>query len=206
MTTATKERPILFSGPMVRAILDGRKTMTRRVVKHQDSIEADEDGGFIHAHDPKCPSFCDYACEMACPYGQPGDRLWVRETWAPCIGGAEGPDNPTLYRADNLDGYDKLTWRPSIFMPRWASRITLEITDVRVERLTEITEDDAIAEGAPCIDNPDYDPEDPCDDPPQSHKAGFLNLWDKLNGARGFGVDKNPWVWVVSFRRLEGEQ
>lgn len=209
-----KERPILFSAPMVRAILEGRKTQTRRVVKLNDAGRVARGGRQWHIDD-------DHAA-LACPYGQPGDRLWVREahlldppidgTW-PSVGDSftsiddipERYRNPehVLYRAD-----DKLTtawrWRPSIHMPRWASRITLEVTDVRVERLQDISEADAQAEGV------DRDTE-PCDHTRRScadvgclgptHRAAFCDLWMQINGADSWAA--NPWVWVVSFRRLE---
>lgn len=103
--------------------------------------------------------------------------------------------NPTLYRADNLQDYEKLTWKPSIHMPRWASRITLEVTGVRVERVRDITEDDARAEGAN---------QDPIDGPEQggSYKLGFWDIWDSINAKRGFGWEVNPWVWVYEFKRV----
>ncbi len=161
------ERPILFSGPMVRAILEGCKTQTRRVLRVQPEPSDSEKpireamcepGWFtnmslINGDVPPERMEGDFPHEeyghrwWSCPYGKPGDRLWVRETFAPLIGGPQEPWNPTMYRADNLPEYERLTWKPSIFMPRWASRITLEITDVRVERLQEISAGDAIAEG-----------------------------------------------------------
>lgn len=232
--TAVRERPILFSAPMVRAILDGRKTITRRVIRPQPTDIGHDVWEFRGARYVGEGATCDHLFhnvyggndDRAMPYGgvydDHGDRLWVRETFyiddERAIGKRlpkkrpEWFDDDTLYyRADGecceqipecqcaTEG--KPSWRPSIFMPRWASRITLEIEDVRVERLQEITESDAIAEGAPCIDNPDHDPEDPMDDP-QTHLAGFIDLWQKLNGSRGFGWDVNPWVWVISFRRI----
>lgn len=139
-----KERPILFSGPMVRAILDGRKKMTRRVVKYPPFDSCDE--GILS----------EWAIgNIACPYGQKGDRLWVRETWKPINHAQRTDETYVRYAADEgllaikhemkMDVPTK--WRPSIFMPRWASRIRLEVTDVRVERLNDISEEDAIAEG-----------------------------------------------------------
>lgn len=143
MTTETtvRERPILFSGPMVRAILEGRKTQTRRVLKNPDD-------GVSTTIEDGSPLYCDdggFWHPRPCPYGQPGDRLWVREAHQ------LSPDGP-IYRATarehgTYEPGGAGPWRPSIHMPRWASRITLEITDVRVERVQEITEDDAIAEG-----------------------------------------------------------
>ncbi len=185
------EKPILFSAPMVRAIIEGRKTMTRRVVKPQ------------HCFAPSMRQ--GESAWNNCPYGQPGDTLWVRETWA--IGDR---DNDVLYAADpswNVNGVavpppvNKGTvhagnWRPSIYMPRWASRITLEVTAVRVERLQEITEDDARAEGVALgIDGQTGRLE--------SGGAAFLKLWDSINAERGYGWTVNPWVWVVSFKLQE---
>ncbi len=218
-TTQTKECPILFSGPMVQAILDGRKTMTRRIVKPQPTgwTPEQEMDGITWA-------WCvngdqDYSERIRCPYGQPGDRLWVRETWLPdppddhtwddhtctyvewsgC--GAKTQDIPLalqdrkycLYRA-TWDGHD-LTWRPSIFMPRWASRITLEITGVRVERLQEITPQDIVKEGL------FYEPGAWADASEYRHmRSAFEHLWNKINGAESWTA--NPWVWVVSFKRI----
>ena len=176
-----KERPILFSGPMVRAILDGRKTMTRRVVKPQSLI--------ISGHPPRSI--------RQCPYGAPGDRLWVRETFAHLTHNDTGEGEGYIYRADGWD--DDVKWKPSIFMPRWASRITLEITDVRVERLQDITNGDAITEGVWTISpNKGRDYMDggsticPC--------GLFRSLWEKINGRESW--DNNPWVWVIEFRKI----
>lgn len=186
------EKPILFSGPMVRAILDGRKTMTRRVVKlPPDAVSVTVDpGGTIFGPGPYIkagnPDGYDYP-RIHCPY-DPGDRLWVRETWCCYTPMLRNP----RYKADghNDAGW---TWKPSIHMPRWASRITLEVTDVRVERVQEITDDDAKAEGCPTVGW--YDGPRP--------KLWFSHLWDSINAARGYGWDVNPWVWVVSFRRVD---
>lgn len=203
-----KERPILFSGEMVRAILDGRKTMTRRVMKRQPHGAGE---WVLRGENWLFPDVCPYIT-IKCPYGQPGDRLWVRETWASLdgvdhlspkdiellcrdAGYKTGPCGDLWYQADNSYrqwGDDKQTkgkWRPSIHMPRWASRINLEITDVCVERLQDISEEDARSEG---INNP----------------LGslalniFPSLWDSINLKRGYGWDSNPWVWVVEFKRL----
>jgi hypothetical protein len=201
-------RPIIFSAPMVRAILDGRKTQTRRVIKPQ----------------PGSPIWCD--TELAegfirdrgrnmqpikCPYGQPGDRLWVRETArARCYGRHRGKVTwiELCYRADDGIGrFDREsekpfkwthTWTPSIHMPRWASRITLEVTGVRVERLQEISVRDAGAEIGW-----DYSwpiPDHAIDG--HEFRMQFHRLWDSLNAKRGFGWDVNPWVWMVEFRRV----
>jgi hypothetical protein len=183
-----KERPILFSGPMVRAILPGTKTQTRRVIKPQP----DKDGlskvidGLWQDTDGR---------PYRCPYGVPGDRLWVRETWAvqheydAAAPSEIGASARWHYAAtEDLGGLRK---RPSIFLPRRGSRILLEITDIRVERLQKISEADAKAEGAP-LEQPVMGP--PC------HVLGFLNIWETINGAGSWDAD--PSVWVVLFRRL----
>lgn len=177
-----RERPILFSGPMVRALLDGRKTQTRRVVKPQPVDPFD--GAQLRT------AVSAYALAGPCPYGEPGDRLWVRETWAKA--GEQG--DRVEYRADTADPKAG-KWRPSIFMPSWASRITLEVESVRVERLQDISEADARAEGVT---------------PAPFTKAGraahlvhveaFESLWGSINGPDSWAA--NPWVWVVAFRRV----
>lgn len=204
--TQVKERPILFSGPMIRAILDGPKTQTRRAAKHPlaqaavrvsshngqsefDCILADESGGMIH-----------------CPYGKPGDCLWVRETWRDEVPGC--PSGLT-YRADHIhpdgDGPTVIKWKPSIFMPRAASRILLELVDVRLERLQDISEEDAIAEGVErdgelwkcyCGKCPEGYPRR------TSATASFMSLWDSIN-RKTYPWNSNPWVWALTFKRLE---
>lgn len=195
-----KERPILFKGDMVRAILEGRKTQTRRVVKafkhlvpalgaELDCIK-DVDGA---------PSRLDMAPDNweCCPYGQPGDRLWVRESFADESGGTRKfCGNHIYYRAD-AEGVDLQGgfWTPSIYMPRWASRITLEVTGVRVERLQDISEEDAVDEGV--------SPRDWRGDnmsPDRARKA-FRRLWESINGPGSW--DANPWVWMVEFQRVQ---
>lgn len=183
-----KERPILFRGEMVRAILSGIKTQTRRVLKPQPSFV--NQCGIPFYPDGKGP--VDY---RDCPYGQPGDRLWVRETWMKPEGGALDYRAKWTPRDERkMPVHEK--WRPSIFMPRWASRITLGITDVRVERLQMITDSDSLAEGAGHL----YDAEVECP------RAGFARLWDSINAKRGCGWNTNPWVWVVKFEVLEDGQ
>lgn len=206
-----RERPILFAGPMVRAILSGQKTVTRRIVKPQYSEgpwsvrTAETPRHERHTHDWWLPGGTQpYAALPHCPYGQPGDRLWVRETWAHV--GNTDPGYLT-YRATYPEclppGLERVPadirdagcrWRPSIHMPRAHSRILLEITDVRVERLQDISFQQALAEG---ID---------------SHPSGFFGngcttavgafheLWESINGAGSWGA--NPWVWVVEFKRI----
>jgi hypothetical protein len=213
-----KERPILFSGPMVRALLNGSKTQTRRVVKQQpDSDEAtgacwvEIDGRHQWAwHAGEDEDILPNEQQFFCPYGQPGDRLWVRETFAR-IDGQTRPWIETDYRATYNHG-DRLgdtlgikkRWTPSIHMPRHASRITLEITNVRVERLQDISADDARAEGI-C-----YDPgEDGVFHIPaiggctsDSAVGSYQKLWQSINGLGSWSA--NPWVWVVEFKRVEG--
>ena len=192
--TAIKERPILFSGAMVRALLDGSKTQTRRVIKDN----------WWRCLSPDDPDDRVTALSM-CPYGVPDDRLYVRETWRIITGiyvpSVEFKDGTTIApEFDDLSALPKnwqdTKWRPSIHMPRWASRITLEVTDVRVQRVQEITEHDVVAEGLELIELPNSGG---CD----ADYAGFRTLWDSINDKRGFGWDTNPWVWAVSFRKVE---
>lgn len=191
-----KERPILFSGPMVRAILDGRKTQTRRVVKGEALRWLSPEVGFA-------PTFVANPENSLCPYGGPGDRLWVREThYVESAGYEDGTGRRIFYRASDGDAPISL-WRPSIFMPRWASRLTLEVTAVRVERVQDISGEDAKAEGCDasgCWEH-DHDPEDlGCLD---SRVPTYRALWDSINGKRpGCAWADNPWVWVIAFRRL----
>ena len=214
-----KERPILFSAPMVRAIIDGRKTQTRRIVKPQESIHGPCDDGNLYwipaamqgDPDPNCKTVL---AVNKCPYGIPGDRLWVREThgfgWHDGVGGysalrpsGKQHDRPdrVFYKADYPDDdekHGKRCWRPSIHMPRWASRITLEVVDVRVQRLQDITEHDAEREGAATCD---HFADAKRGHPTQPHETSFAWLWNKINGRDSWIA--NPWVWVVEFTRLE---
>lgn len=194
-----EERPILFNGEMVRAILDGRKTMTRRVVKPQPEQDTD------------CPYHIGTGIERVartCPYGKPGDRLWVRETF--CDRNNNGEQIKPLYRADGQEYEDgdgwhfEPKWKPSIFMPRMYSRITLEITNVRVERLQKINNTDALAEGTPgaWVENSEY-PGGYNENQNKAHVFFFRQLWDSINAKRGYGWDANPWVWVVEFERIK---
>jgi len=193
---------------MVRAILDGRKTQTRRVMKPQpENFEPNPDENSVarvHVDGEYVGSGVvdDGACVHICPYGAPGERLWVRETWKPDPSfGYPAETKPrdmdsrthVLYRATLATDHPKAIWqrwRPSIFMPRWASRITLEITDVRVERVQSISVMDAQAEG--------------CNGGGQFYRA-YRDLWDSINAKRGFSWESNPWVWVLGFRRVESE-
>jgi len=213
----TKERPILFSGPMVRAIIEGKKTQTRRVVKLPPNVDATildkwhkgkySGHGVVHGFVPlnrhggiATHAFHDHC--VFCPYGVPGDRLYVRENlrWeqgaSDVIHGVEMQDPATLlYEADDapvqggeIDEFDAFSRRcrrdvvPSIHMPRWASRLTLEITGVRVERLQSISEQDARAEGV-------------------LGRVEFVELWKSINGDKSWA--ENPWVWVVEFKKQE---
>ncbi len=215
-TTTVKEHPILFNGDEVRLTLDGSKTQARRVCRDQSAkryeyVEEAESypKGEIYTGWAKDCGF-PFLMPTKCPYGQPGDHRWVRETWASTasldyvkprslLGGF-----PCQFRAggSSITGIEKLVnpgkWRPSIHMPRLASRITLEVTDVRVERVQDISEVNAKAEGV-----------EP--DPPKhwfyasNRISKFQSLWDSLNAKRGYGWAVNPWVWVVEFKRVEGE-
>lgn len=191
-----KERPILFSGPMVRALLAGTKTQTRRVVKakHLPWLE----NSVLNFLDGKWN-------QRPLPYGKPGDRLWVRETWKSSANVRPPISEPYIYAADlGPTGVTKwaATWKPSIHMPRHASRITLEIAAVRVERLQDISDADALAEGVaqavrdrlPVQQCGEYDAIDV--DPLELYR----DLWESINGPGSWGL--NPWVWVVEFRRL----
>lgn len=191
------ERPILFSAPMVRAILDGRKTQTRRVVKPQPndwlhpmpccSVTSEGwQGPFDHslwAHEGDR----DDGEARRCPYGKHGDRLWVREAWAKTT--VLGQDMIVYYAEDNRTDYGG-PWKPSIHMPRAASRITLEITAVRVERLCGITISNAIREG--------YDGS--LDDHIDPSIKWFSALWESINGPGSWA--QNLWVWVIEFKRV----
>jgi hypothetical protein len=181
-----KERPILFSGPMVQAILDGQKTQTRRVVNEKWLPIIEE---CLRVNGKWAWSTIDH--DLTTPYGQVGDRLWVRETFSELHEGV-------AYRATAPNACLKNTkWKPSIFMPRWASRITLEITDVRVERLKDITEDGAVSEGVKY-----YIASGAKQAPEMSMVAQFSELWNSINEKRGYGWDTNPFVWVIEFKKL----
>ncbi|WP_199635088.1 hypothetical protein JEM67_09820 [Serratia sp. PAMC26656] len=216
-----KERPVIFNGEMVRAILDGRKTQTRRVMKVQPKPSKTRPGDFwfsskklesmVHVSDfmPGNSPIADchhFFQEHCCPFGQVGDRLWVRETFMDLTGtGIEattGKFDGFAYRADTPAGSygDEvrkeygLKWTPSLHMPRKACRILLEITAVRVERLNDISEEDAKAEGYPVEREVDGGAHDPW--------LWFRDLWDGIYPDNDFKV--NPWVWVIEFKRVGG--
>ncbi len=208
-----KERPIIFSAPMVRAILAGAKTQTRRVMKPQFAADAvpaempatDPIGGWVvggHSGVWWCDAAANPDDARLCPYGQPGDRLWVREAWAiphscdhlkpSTITVIDGGRTLLAQRRvyyEATEGLGGLRKRPSIYMPRWASRITLEVTGVRVERLQDISEADARAEGISRADCPDW-----------HATTDYRALWESINGPSSWAA--NPWVWVVEFKRL----
>jgi hypothetical protein len=189
----------LFSGPMVRAILDGSKTQTRRVAKDLIGFTSSGQPLTVRGGDP---------CEYARPYGAPGDRLWAREKFleADSPRRSDGYGCP-VYAADYSDSdIPNTRWRPSIHMPRWASRILLEIVSVRVERLQDISEADALAEGIDtgelCARQYLYDTglAGSGADGRATPISMFKELWQSINGADSW--DANPWVWVIEFRRL----
>jgi len=205
-----KERPILMSGPMVRAILEGRKTQTRRIVKPQPSGSNTQKDPYGWRWkwvptDKRIP-ICEWGKDTTgwismlkhCPYGVHGDRLWVKETFAPHGIG----DGGIAYRADGPEWDDEcdIKWKPSLFMPRWASRITLEIEAVRVERLIEISNDDAIAEGVVYRDSCWFATDDPKALPWMTASGAYRELWESINGPGSW--DANPWVWVIQFPRF----
>lgn len=226
------ERPIPFSAPMVRAVLAGEKTQTRRIAKLNAAGRVARGGRNWHLDDP--------SAVLACPHGQPGDRLWVREAWTADF---EWPSDTgericwwhevpaafrglrnvmyTYYRADGSawhcdehgaccpadqtawridfedDDFADIRWRPSIHMPRWASRITLELTSVRVERVQDISTKDAEAEignGGRMIL-----PSGLCN----TYVGTFAHAWNAINAKRGYGWDANPWVWVLEFTHVD---
>jgi len=170
------EKPILFSAPMVLAIREGKKTMTRRIVKPQPSK------GFWNIHTQTIDGITGWGAK--CPYPV-GTRLWVRETWA------RGGDGLVRYAADFFKKPSVVEkWKPSIFMPRGASRITLEVTAVRVERLQDISIDDCKAEGLEGLTDIGW-------------RYVWGQLWNSINEKRGFGWDVNPFCWVISFKRVK---
>ncbi|AHG41085.1 hypothetical protein N018_13030 [Pseudomonas syringae CC1557] len=207
--TQAKERPILFSAPMVRAILSGQKTVTRRTLKVQPHIDASGNfcvGGANYGQDIYGKPVTKHFVSSNCPHGKPGDRLWVREAWqADAQVNEVAPrelshGEPIQYPADGASrqtGCSMITpgkTRPSIHMPRWVSRILLEITDVRVERLQDISEEQAEAEGV------DFLRAAPDLDETLTAAQLFYCLWSFINGSDSW--NSNLWVWVVEFKRV----
>lgn len=198
------EKPILFSAPMVRAILAGAKTQTRRVVKPQPSSELLAEYARIRSERGSDRSDAQMLTDcVPCLYGSPGTRLWVRETWG--NGALPGYPPTYFYRADDVhshrDGWATppgLKWRPSIHMPRAASRITLEVTGVRVERLQDISEADAMAEGIQRIAGR-YTFNGGLHES-RTAVESYRYLWESINGTESWSA--NSWVWVVEFRRV----
>lgn len=219
-----KERPILFSAQMVRALIEGRKTMTRRVVKPQPpegtiGMYVEETIDFSAKTEWWYTEYLDNGRKWTdggltkCPYGTIGDRLWVRETWAP-----HPQDSSTVFYRATVDAEPGIRvwdgpWKPSIHMPSWASRITLEITDIRVERAWDITRDDAMEEGVERVDPYNITPDLPPGMPAcwkdyvrkgwlTSPMESFRTLWDSINSKRAPWAS-NPWVWVIEFGRAK---
>lgn len=225
------ERPILFSAPMVRAILAGQKSQTRRVVKPQPSNARTVDDP--HGWRWKWSHGIEWGTDTRsyrqmfdhCPYGVAGDRLWVRETWGEMvwrtiIGNPAPPRTEIVYRAgphpfdrDVPHGWNAANrWKPSIHMPRTHSRLTLEITGVRVERLQAIGEKDALAEGCRASDaaivyrapqgGGTFAQSKRAPELEGSAVGAYAILWDSINAKRGLGWDVNPWVWVIEFAKI----
>jgi len=199
MQTAVKERPILFSAPMVRAILAGQKTQTRRIVNPRYSWEVDDSEGVNKVYYPCYVTGEPEPMEVPCPYGDVGDRLWVREThYVERAGYQDGTDRFILYKATD-DHAPVSKWTPSIHMPRLASRINLEIVEVAVQRVREISREDAIAEGIFLNDNDWWDAGNGLRGE-LSPEAAFRELWASINGSESW--TNNPWVWVIKFKKL----
>ncbi|HHH0459672.1 TPA: hypothetical protein ACPZJF_000342 [Yersinia enterocolitica] len=218
MEARVKEKGILFNAEMVQAILSGRKTQTRRIVKCNF-----QDIGFNHDMGQEWPwsEDCEHAEDYwhPCPLGKPGDQLWVRETFGKYRAAPSG----FVYRADGeLPCGDPERWTPSIHMPRWASRINLMITGVRVERLNDISEQDAMAEGITAkevIIETRYEGGGHVeitaerfffvggdDEGYESAEEAFAELWDSIYGQKeGESWQANPWVWVINFERMEAK-
>jgi hypothetical protein len=199
-TVEVREKPILFSGPMIRAILEGRKTQTRRVVKPQPD--------YLWNEEPctQASGYCKGPAGFKSAWDAIHNRLWVRESfwYQEWLGLPSSEPQPIHYTADgNTECLEDYKQKPSIFMPRWASRITLEITNVRVERLQDISEADAIAEGV-------YTNEQAIEKlglPSDAKLSGtcvdkYRIVWESINGKK-YSWASNPWVWVISFKRLE---
>ena len=211
-----KISPILFSAPMVRAIRAGQKTQTRRVIKGAQPTGRDgfhivpagfRDGKLVMHEVQVDKAVSEVLWSQACPNGRPGDQFWTRETWAfelGAISSARDEDAPLVYAADGEQALRSRLcerWRPSIHMPRWASRTLLDIHGIHVERLQDISRNDALAEGIVRHSDSGYGLPDGshyhCDDPRQS----FFSLWESINGDGS--VMANPWVWVYDFKEVQ---
>lgn len=210
-----RERPILFSAPMVRALLAGAKTQTRRALRDQNPVDL---GAFLDgAHLSRRPVLDKVAqavvghrhAPVRCPYGKPGDQLWVREAWS--FAGTLDP-GVLVYRADypacvpphyeNVPPATALKWRPSIHLGRDQSRITLEVTEVRVERLLDISKADAIAEGITfCQRLQGWHVENGTHFHCVNPRESYWSLWESINGPDSWAA--NPFVWAITFRRLQ---
>ena len=234
-----KERPIVFSAEMVRAILEGRKTMTRRPVKHRHLTNANELDEYFGGGTCEDCDVCFYAAPkgstrlcVKCPYGKPGDRLWVKETWCRRWDGLDGfaynddgnlDPSCVLFRADgceveaidedgfrrwNKDGTAASPWSSPRFMPRWASRILLEIVSVRVERVQEISRGDAGLEGMCFLSDINWNKVHNGLNVIQKHhwpEENFSRYWDTIHAKKPEAQwDANPWVWVIEFKVAEG--
>lgn len=203
MTTQVKERPILFSAPMVRAILEGRKTQTRRVIVEQPIAATTEVRRMVVPNE-----FGEWSCHTAdgahfgtrrCKFGEPGERLWVRETWRRLPGwNSRDKSREYAFRADG--DFPDLTWKPSIFMPREACRILLEVVSVRAERLQAMTHMDWRADFAQS--GAEIESALGTFTGDVRRREMSQTFWDSINAERGFTWASNPWVWVIEFRRV----
>jgi hypothetical protein len=193
------EKPILFSTPMVQSIFKDRKSQTRRVIKFPEGMTGRLPESGFEGNEP----YLFYPGGIKRPSYKTGDTLWVRETWcySPCD--CEYPCNHKgyMYKADGWT--DDAKWKPSIHMPRKAARLFLTVKNIRVERLHDITEEDAMAEGVGNDEDPYWKLS--CNDPDSggspTYKKSFEYLWDLINSKRGYGWEQNSWVWVVEFER-----
>lgn len=210
-------KPIFFNTEMVKAILSGRKTQTRRVIKDIDKWDKGclWDQRRIGKPIGEVEFYYYDNTKIEPPYGRPGDSLWVRETWSGIFQSSEGMLQyrnidrlsrtqehcvSLFYKATDDDLDYNGCWVPSIYMPRWASRITLEVVKVRVERVQDISPADCLKEG---ITDTYIKPFDiyTCKKPNHRLRGDFARLWDSINAKRGYGWDINPWVFVYEFRR-----
>jgi hypothetical protein len=207
-----KERPILVSTPLIRPILTDLKVHTRRLIRLPEGYDLAQNATVSHRHGVWWEVRCEpwETVVVRCPFGVPGDRLWVREAWQ-IVTGAKAGDLGAVVRYRDMEllsvtmpaqkpmplGLTWDCWRPSIHMPRWASRISLEVTEMRVQRIQEITEEDARAEGV--CEHPAA--RSVVDSGMWTYRAAFRAVWDAIDPG---GWDRNPWVWVVAFKRVAG--